>query len=104
MAMLGTSSLRGNLQRSGCSPHYAEQMGVVIALVGRLVDFAASLPSLDVEASDEDRNRIKLLAQNIANLRADLLARRIPRLGQTPVDGHPSSTMPVLGQMERTVS
>src|SRR6185369_14194061 len=145
MAMLGTSRLRGNIQRSGYSPYYAEQMGVVIALVGRLVDFAASLLSLDVQASDEDRNRIKLLAQNIANLRADLLAGRIPRLaarsktsfspregtrptrlpwksacvvgpvpspgdflngllGQTPVDGHTSSTMPVLGQLERTVS
>jgi len=104
MVMLGTSRLRGNIQRSGYAQHYAEQMAVVTALVGRLVDFAASLLSLDVQASDEDRNQIRQLAQNIANLRADLLAGRIPRLGQTPVDGHTSSTMPVLGQMERTVS
>ena len=56
MAMLGTSALRRNIQRSGYSPHYAEQMGVVVALVGRLVDLAGSLVSLDVRVSEEDRS------------------------------------------------
>ena len=104
MAMLGTSAMRRNIQRSGYSPHYAEQMGVVVALVGRLVDVAASLASLDVRVSDEDRSRIQTLAQNIAGLRADLQGGRIPRLSQFPGDGHASQTMPLLPQMEKTVS
>jgi multidrug resistance protein MdtO len=104
MAMLGTSSLRRNIQRSGYSPHYAEKMGVVIALVGRLVDLAASLVSLDVRVSDEDRKRIRTLAQNVAGLRADFLAGRLPRLDQLQVDSNTSQTMPALSQMERTVS
>jgi len=104
MAMLGTSAMRRNIQRSGYSPSYAEQMGVVVALVGRLVDVAASLVSLDVRVSDEDRSRIQTLTKNIAGLRADLQGGRIPRLSQLPVDGDASQSMPLLPQMEKTVS
>ncbi|HUA39113.1 MAG TPA: FUSC family protein [Candidatus Sulfopaludibacter sp.] len=104
MAMLGTSAMRRNIQRSGYSPSYAEQMGVVVALVGSLVDVAASLVSLDVHVSDEDRGRIQALAQNIAGLRADLQDGRIPRLSQLPVDGDTSQSIPLLPQMEKTVS
>jgi len=104
MAMLGTSAMRRNIQRSGYSPPYAEQMGAVVALVGRLVDVAASLVSLDVRVSEADRNRIQTLAQNIAGLRADLQGGRILRLSQFPGDGQGSPTMPLLPQMEKTVS
>ena len=104
MAMLGTSRLRGNIQRSGYSLHYAEQMGVVVTLVGRLVDISATLVSSDVRASLEDRNRTQTLAQTIAGLRADLLDGKVPRLSQNLGDSHVSSTTPVLPQMERTVS
>jgi len=104
MAMLGTSAMRRNIQRSGYSPSYAEQMGVVVALVGSLVDVAASLVSIDVQVSDEDRSRIRILVQNIAGLRADLQDGRIPRLSQLPVDGDTSQSMPLLPQMEKTVS
>jgi len=44
------------------------------------------------------------LAQNIAGLRADLQGGRIPRLSQLPVDGDASQSMPLLPQMEKTVS
>ena len=104
MAMLGTSAMRRNIQRSGYSPPYAEQMSVVVALVGNLVDVAASLVSLDVRVSDEDRSRIQTLAQNIAGLRADLQGGRIPRLSQLPVAADASQSMPLLPQMEKSVS
>ena len=103
MAMLGTSAMRRNIQRSDYSPRYAEQMGVVVALVGRLVDISASLVSLEVRPSDEDRKRIQTLAQNIAGLRADLHDGRIPHLSQLPVNDT-SPAMPLLPQMERTAS
>jgi multidrug resistance protein MdtO len=43
LAMLGTSRLRRTLCTSNYSRDYMEQMGAVVALVGRLVDIAASL-------------------------------------------------------------
>ena len=104
MAMLGTSTLRRNIQRSGYSPRYAEQMGIVVALVGRLVDIASSLVSLGVSVSSDERNRIETLARNIASLRADLVDGKIPHLSQSPVNGQASPTAPVLAQMERSVS
>jgi len=104
MAMLGTSALRRNIRRSAYSPHYAEQMGVVVSLVGRLVDLAGGLVSLGFGVSEVDRNRIQTLAQTIAGLRADLLGGRVPRISQFPVDSSTAQTMPLLPQMERTVS
>ena len=103
MAMLGTSTLRRNIQRSGYSPHFAEQMGVVVALVGRLVDTAATLVPLGTSVSNGERGRILTLVEHIAGLRADLVERRIPRLSQAFVDSQVSSTAPVLAQMERSV-
>ena len=43
LGMLGTSTLRRVLRRSDYSPHYRSQMSGVVALVGGLVDVAATL-------------------------------------------------------------
>ena len=102
MAALGTSMLRSNLQRSNYSPHYAEQMGAVAALVGRLVDIAAGMANLGVQASDEDRERIRLLAENIAGIRADLQGGRIPQLRKPQCEADTSAKGPMLPEMERT--
>jgi multidrug resistance protein MdtO len=104
MAVLGTSMLRSNLQRSNYSPRYAEQMGAVAALVGRLVDIAASMGNLGIQVSDENRERIRLLAENIADIRADLLDGRTPHLRKPQRAADASSEGPMLPEMERTVS
>jgi len=52
--------LRRILQRSAYAPNYAEQMGAVIALTGRLVDLAGNLTSPD-QMSAEGRQQIRLL-------------------------------------------
>jgi len=52
--------LRRILQRSAYPPNYAEQMGAVIALTGRLVDLAGNLTSPD-QMSAEGRQQIRLL-------------------------------------------
>jgi len=46
-----------NLQRSGYAPHYAEQMGAVVVLIGRLVDIAANPTHLVIYNSDEIGHR-----------------------------------------------
>ena len=101
-AMVGTSRLRRILQRSAYSSHYREQMGAVVALVGRLVDIAANLIVLSVQVSGDDRKRIRSLAGNIASIRADLVSGRIPH----PIEAYSdiSQTPPLLREMETTVS
>jgi multidrug resistance protein MdtO len=104
MAVVGTSRLRRLLRRSTHSPQYREQMAAVVSLVGRLVDIAANLRDLTFTASDDDRQRMRILAENIAGLRADLLAGRIPRLAQSPGEAHAPSAVPLLWEMEQTVA
>jgi multidrug resistance protein MdtO len=101
LAMLGTSNLRRVLRRSGCAPHYAEQMGAAVVLVGRLVDVAANLRFLAIWDSDEDRRRARDLARSICGIRADLLKGRTPNLIPCAESVLPGA--PLLREMERTV-
>jgi multidrug resistance protein MdtO len=73
LAMVGTSMFRRILRRSTYAPNYAEQMAAVIALTGRLVDLAANLGSPD-HLSLDDREQIRLLAENVGSVRSALLA------------------------------
>jgi len=69
LAMVGTSMLRRILQRSAYASDYAEQMGAVIALTGRLVDLSANLRD-PTHLSGDDRDQIRLLAENIGGVRS----------------------------------
>jgi multidrug resistance protein MdtO len=103
LAMVGTSLLRRNLQRSTYAPNYAEQMGAVIALTGRLVDLAANLGS-PTQLSVGDREQIRLLAENIGSVRAALLTEGTPLLNAFPAtQGNLPHVIPLLTEMEKTV-
>jgi multidrug resistance protein MdtO len=104
LGMVGTSRLRRILQRSTYSSHYVEQMGAVVALVGRLVDIAANLTYLRVRVSEDDRRRMRVLAESIASIRADLVGGRLPRPIELPSESKTSHAVPLLHEMERTVS
>jgi multidrug resistance protein MdtO len=80
LAMVGTSAIRRTLQRSPYPPVYREQMGAVIALVGRLVDMAANVADLSLDLPANTRDRIRSLAAYLRTIRADLLSRKIPNL------------------------
>jgi len=69
LTMVGTSMFRRILQRSAYAPNYAEQMGAVIALTGRLVDLAANLTS-PTYLSGDGREQIRLLAKNVGDVRS----------------------------------
>ena len=105
-AMLGTSRLRRILwrSRSAYSRRYGEQMGAVIALVGRLVDIAANLTHLSFHVSGGDRQRIRDLIASIARIRSDLLSQRVPSLIEFRDESAASVGVPLLREMERTVS
>jgi multidrug resistance protein MdtO len=59
--MLGTSSLRRLLHRSGYSIQYRAQMSGVVALVGRLVDITATLTGLSFEPTGTDAEQLRNL-------------------------------------------
>jgi multidrug resistance protein MdtO len=101
-AMLGTSTLRRTLQRSGYSPHYREQMGAVVALVGRLVDLAANTVQLSAGLGDGDREHISILAARMASMRRDLLEGKIP--ARFEVQSERSHSLPLLSEIEQTIA
>ena len=108
LATVGTSMFRRILQRSTYAPNYAEQMGAVIALTGRLVDLAANLRS-PAQLSVDDRAQIRLLAENVSSVRAVLLAEGAPLLnGFHVAQGHVTQenvphAIPLVAEMEKTV-
>jgi multidrug resistance protein MdtO len=104
LAMLGTSRLRRTLCTSNYPRDYMEQMGAVVALVGRLVDIAASLSHLGIQMGDDDRKRIRALATSIGGIRAELLSGKAPGAIELNDAGEPSGGgVPLLGEMEKTV-
>lgn len=104
LAMLGTSRLRHTLRNSNYPRQYLEQMGAVVALVGRLVDITASLTHIEaVQVGVEYRGTLWDLAGSISTIRADLLSKRIPRAidvdsGHDSLDG-----IPLFRELEKTV-
>ena len=104
MEALGTSLLRRTLWRAGYSPEYSVEMGGVTVLVGRLVDLGAALPHLSFEPSVSDQRRLRNLATTVENIHDDLLNRRTPGPVHLNKEGHPGSLVPLLAEMEHTVT
>jgi multidrug resistance protein MdtO len=100
---LGTSLLRRSLRRSNYSSEYSVEMGGVTALVGRLVDLAATLTQFRFEASPSDQQRLRNLASALANIRNELLNRRIPGPLQFNTNEKPAG-VPLLREIEHTAS
>lgn len=103
-AMAGTSAIRHTLRRSAYPPAYREQMGAVIALVGRLIDVAANAGSLSADLPDAARDRIRSLAGYIRTVRADLLRGNVPNLIEVQDEGQHLAGAPLFVEMEKTVS
>ncbi|HEY1730562.1 MAG TPA: FUSC family protein, partial [Terriglobales bacterium] len=104
---VGTSRLRRMLLRSGYPPKFIAQMMAAVALLGRLMDLAASL---QIVRSNQffvpeagDRDRCLKLADQIAELERDVAAQKLPKPLKIPETIAPSS-LPLLPEMERTVA
>jgi len=104
LAILGTSMLRRALRRSDYSPHYTLQMGGVAALVGRLVDIAATLTQLTLKPCSEEQKQLRMLATTVAGVRSDLMNRRIPMSIDFSLDNELARGVPLLREMEQTVA
>ena len=104
LEMVGISTLWPSLRRSRYSPQYGVQMSGVVALVGRLVDVAATLTQLSFEPSGADRTRFRNLAATVSSICTDLMSRRIPDSIEFNADGEPSRRVPLLLEMENLVA
>jgi multidrug resistance protein MdtO len=104
LGLLGTSTLRRVLRHSDYSTEYTAQMSGVVALVGRLVDIAASLTQLSFQSSGGDQEQLRNLAVTLASIRTDLMKRRIPvSIEFSPHHKH-SRRFPLLHEMENVVT
>lgn len=103
-ATVGTSAIRRTLQRSPYPPAYREQMGAVIALVGRLVDIAATLADLSSDLRDNARARIRTLAAYIRTIRSDLMSGKAAGLIKLQDEAQHLAGTPLFAEMEKTVS
>jgi multidrug resistance protein MdtO len=104
LAMVGTSRLRGRLQRSNYGPQYRQQMGAVVALVGRLIDIAANFAPSSSRVSADDRRRIGKVAQRIAEIRAEFTGGTALRSTGSPLENQAATGLPLLSEIEKTVS
>jgi multidrug resistance protein MdtO len=107
LAGVGTSRLRRLLLRSGYSDHFISQMNAAVALVGRLVDIAASMRMSrrghPPAVSREDRERCERLADEVSSLQRNLVQRQLPHVVDLSSQGRPSSLL-FLASMENTVA
>jgi multidrug resistance protein MdtO len=104
---VGTSRLRRLIIRSSYSSHFKAQMSTAIALLGRLVDTAASfhiaLSEKRDAIGDDDRQRCLRLADEVHRLRENSKLQRLPGEIKQSMQDAPSQ-LPFLSTMERTVA
>ena len=105
LGMLGTSLLRRTLRRSDVLlPPYSAVIGDVAVLTGRLVDLAATLTPLSFGISAGDQTRFRGLASGLASIRQALTNREIPLPVRFNTETKSTAVVPLLGEMERTVT
>ena len=75
----------------------------MISLVGTLVDTTASLTELAVRPSDDERRRARELADSVAQLGSEFLARRTPAPIHFRDLGKDAPGLPLLRELEETV-
>ena len=105
LASVGTSRVRRMLQRAGHEPQHEQQMAAVVALVGRLVDLAAvGLAQFTSRVGEGERERIRRVAQDVAEFRIALEAGRVPCRTAPTSAGETPAGLPLLAEVEKTVS
>ena len=104
---LGTSGARRQLLRSGRTERFIAQMNAYTALVGHLVDLAASMyfvrSSQSIAVTPADRERCLRLANQISEVRHNLQLGQIPHAIRIPSQDQ-ASDLPLLPEMERTAA
>jgi multidrug resistance protein MdtO len=79
-------------------------MAGIVALVGRLVDLAANLAQFSSRASQDDRIRLRSVADDIAKIRVAVATGSAPILTNPSGQSQTPSSLPLLAEIEKTVS
>ena len=102
--MIGTGRLRTTLQRQGLDPTRRAQRSALISLAGRLIGLAAALGPTPPEPGDDDAIRLRALSKRLGVIRTELLKSGVISASPALLEGPPSSSFPMLQEMERTVA
>jgi multidrug resistance protein MdtO len=102
--MVGTGRLRMMLQRQGVDPIPRAQRSALISLTGRLVGLAANLERNSPQPGDDDVIRLRALAERLEAIRSQLRKSGVISASPPVLEGQPSSSLPMLQEMERTVA
>jgi multidrug resistance protein MdtO len=102
--MIGTGRLRTMLQRQGLDPTQRAQRSALISLAGRLIGLAANLDRTRPQPIDPDMNRLRKLSERLGAARIQLRQSGVISASPGIFPGHPSSSFPMLQEMEQTVA
>jgi multidrug resistance protein MdtO len=102
--MIGTGRLRTALQRQGVDPTQRAQRSALISIAGRLVGLAANLERTPPQPSDDDAIRLRALSERLGAIRMELRESGAISASPPALEGQPSSSFPMLQEMERTVA
>ncbi len=102
--MIGTGRLRTTLLRQGLDPTRRAQRAALISLAGRLIGLAEDLQRVPPQPGEDDAIRLRALSERLAAIRKEL--RESGAISAYPLllEGPPSSSFPMLQEMERIVA
>jgi multidrug resistance protein MdtO len=101
--VIGTGRLRMALQRQGVDPTHRAQCSTLISLAGRLISLAANLERSGARPSDDDETRLRALSERLEAIRKELRTSGVFSASPPVIEGQPSSSFPMLQDMERIV-
>lgn len=102
--MTGTGRLRVTLLRRGVDPVQRARGTALIALASRLIGLAANLIRNPTRPGHDDAIRLRALSERLGAIRAGLRQSGDISAPPSALEGEPSSTFPMLQEMERTVA
>jgi multidrug resistance protein MdtO len=102
--MIGTGRLRTALQRQGVDPTRRAQRSALISLAGRLIGLAANLARTPARPGGDDAIRLRALSERLEAIRTELRESGVISASPPVLEGQPSSSFPMLQEMERTVA
>ena len=102
--MIGTGRLRMTLQRQGLDPSRRARRSALISLAGRLIGLAADLERTPSHRGDDDAIRLRALSERLGAIRAELRESGDISASPPALEGPPSSSLPMLQEMERIVA
>ncbi len=102
--MIGTGRLRTTLQRQGVDPTRRAQRSALISLAGRLISLTADLERTLPQPGDDDAIRLRALSARLGAIRRELRESGAISASPPVLEGQPSSSFPMLQEMERTVA